>query len=154
MFTHCLNPQEVCQLSLVHTYAHRTRTKSGNVRTLSPYCKHFFFFRGQVVCSLQARMKNNRQSLQVWTRSLTVRAHSYFLQCVISIFVESEWLTCRPKRGFLISLSICSPMRVYGMFVMRITKTVIRIVTRMILWQKDIKSVQLKLRNNRHWLNI
>jgi hypothetical protein len=55
--------------------------------------------------------ENNRQSLQVWTRSLTVLAHSYFLHCVISLFVECEQLTCR-KKGFLISLRICSPMRV------------------------------------------
>jgi hypothetical protein len=133
VFTHCFNPQEVWQLSLVHTYAHRTRTKSGNVRTLSPYCTHFFFPpRGQGVCSLQAWMKNNRQSLQVWTRSLTIRAHSYFLQCVISLSAEFERLTCRRKNAVLISLRICSPTRVYGMFVVRITKTVIRKVTRLI----------------------
>ena len=32
------------RLSLVHTYADLTRTKPGNVRTLSPYCAQLFFF--------------------------------------------------------------------------------------------------------------
>jgi hypothetical protein len=91
-------------------------------------------------------MKNNRQSLQVWTRSLTVRAHTYFPQCVISLFVEFERLTRRRKKGFLISLKICSPMRVYGMFVVRIAKTVIRKVTRLILWQKsyEVSTAEVK----------
>jgi len=42
-------------------------------------------------------MKNNRQSLQVWTRSLTVRAHSYFLQCVTSLFVAFEAVNTSSK---------------------------------------------------------
>ena len=57
------------------------------------------------------------------------------------------------KKG-LTSARICSPKRVYGKFVARITITVIRKVTRLTVSQKDKKSVLLKLRYNRHCLNI
>ena len=101
------------------------RTRFGTVR------RQFFLY-ADIVCCLPPRMENNRQSVQVWTRSRTVGVHCYFLQCIISFLVEFERLTCGRRKEFLLVLSICSAVRVCGVCTVHITKTVLKNVMRLV----------------------
>jgi hypothetical protein len=64
------------------------RTKSASIRRLSPYCTQTNFLYVDSVCSLSARIEISRPSLEFWTCSGTVGAHSYFFRCVfLSLFI-------------------------------------------------------------------
>jgi hypothetical protein len=84
------------------TYIVRGRVSAYKVWDLSA---GEFFVRGQ--CPLLTPWMEN-SSVQVWTLSRAVGEHFYFLQYVISLFVEFERLPCGRTKEFLLLLRICS----------------------------------------------
>ena len=114
----------------------RRKTKSGFCAcTITFKLASTYTVRGQ--CLLCGTLDGKQQSVKVWSSSRTVDVHSYFHQCIISLLVEFERLTCGRTKEFVLVLRICSAVRVYGMCVVQITKTVITRVMRLIFLSKN-----------------
>jgi hypothetical protein len=82
------------------------------------------FLYADSVCCLPPRTENNKVF-----RSGRVRVQSAYTLTSISVslvyFVEFERLTCGRTKEFLLLLRICSAVRVYGMYIVQITRIVI-----------------------------
>jgi hypothetical protein len=74
-------------------------------------------------CLLLEALDGKQQSAQVWTLFRTLGVQFYFLQFIITLFVEFWRLTCGRTKEFLLLLQ---RMRVFEICIVRITKTAIK----------------------------